>query len=72
MNNKGRGILGRPEATTEEVREAMGEAIDAALREHKRAGVPAATWDHETNRVVLVPPEDIPVPEEAEAVKARG
>ena len=74
MNDDGRGILGNPEATTEEIREAMGVAIYAALREHKKAGVPAVTWDYETNRVVLVPPDEIVVPGdvEAEAVKSRG
>lgn len=60
----GKGILGRWDATNEEIRLALGEAIYAALREHKRAGVPAATI--RDGKVVLVPPEEIVIPDEYE------
>jgi hypothetical protein len=58
----GKGILGNWEATSEEIRQAMGEAIYIALREHKRLGIPAATMRN--GKVVLVPPEEIVIPEE--------
>jgi hypothetical protein len=60
----GRGILGKRDATPEEIRLAMGEAIYAALREHKRNGVPAATM--RDGKVIIVPPEEIVIPEEDE------
>jgi hypothetical protein len=64
MSHDGKGILGNREATGEEIRQAMGHAIYAALREHKRVGIPAATWRN--GRVVLVPPEAIVIPAEEE------
>jgi hypothetical protein len=39
-------------------RRAMGEAIQQALLEHKRAGNPVAVWRN--GQVVWIPPEDIP------------
>lgn len=65
MNEHGKGILANWDATDEEVAEAMVHAIDKALLAHKRAGVPIAIWDEEAKRVVLVPPEEIEVPEDA-------
>jgi hypothetical protein len=64
MDDKGKGILGNWDATSEEIRQAMGHAIYMALREHKRAGIPAVTWDREHQRVVVVPPEEIVLPPE--------
>jgi hypothetical protein len=64
LKQTGKGILGRWDATDEEIRLALGEAIYAAMREHKRAGVPAATM--RDGKVVLVPPEEIVIPEEYE------
>ena len=58
----GKGILGNPNATYEDIRLAMGEAIYLAMREHKRLGVPAATMID--GKVVLIPPEEIVIPEE--------
>jgi hypothetical protein len=58
----GKGILGKRDATAEEISQALGEAIYLAMREHKRLGVPAATMVD--GKVVLVPPEEIVIPEE--------
>lgn len=66
MNDHGKGILGRMDATGEEIADAMGFAFRQAAREHKRAGNPLPTWDWENNRVVMVPPEEIQVPDEEE------
>lgn len=71
MKDHGKGILGRRDATFEEIGEAMGYAFREALKEHKRAGVPACTWDWENHRVVIVPPEEIVIPDEKdEAIEA--
>jgi hypothetical protein len=48
----------------------MGEAIYAALREHKRAGVPVATM--RDGEVIVVPPDEIVIPEEYEAEDGTG
>ena len=37
--------------------EAIGDAVQAAIRDHKRAGNPIAEW--RGGRVVIVPPEEI-------------
>ncbi len=65
MSKNGEGILANRDATDEEIAEVMGYAIEDALRAHKRAGVPIAVWDWENNRVVIVPPEEIVVPDES-------
>ncbi len=74
MNPEGKGILARLDATDEEIARAWGHALSAAFREHKRAGIPVATWDDENHRVILIPAEDvvIPDPQEAEAVPSRA
>ena len=66
MSDDGKGILGDWDATGEEIRQAMGRAISAALGEHKRAGNSVAVWDSETERVAIVPPEEIVLPDEGE------
>jgi len=48
----------------EKAREAMGRGVREALRRHKQAGNPVATW--QDGAVVWVAPEDIPVDEEDE------
>ena len=58
----GKGILGDPDATDEEISLAMGEAIYLAMREHKRLGVPAVTMID--GKIVWVPAEEIVIPEE--------
>ena len=58
----GKGILGKRDATPEEIRLAIGEGIYAALREHKRQGVPAVTM--RDGKIVIVQPEDIVIPPE--------
>jgi hypothetical protein len=37
--------------------EAIGDAVQAAIRDHKRAGNPIAEW--RGGRVVIVPPEEV-------------
>ncbi|HMB08421.1 MAG TPA: hypothetical protein VKP69_32410 [Isosphaeraceae bacterium] len=64
MDNHGRGILGKRDATGEEIRQAMGYAIREAVRDHKRAGNPIAVRDWGKNGIVIVPPEEINVPDE--------
>jgi hypothetical protein len=64
VSDKGRGILGNPNATGEEIRHAMGVAIHRALREHKRAGNPVATWDWDRNEVRIIQPEDLEIPDD--------
>jgi hypothetical protein len=71
MDDQVRGILGNRDATAEEVAEAMGHAIREAVRDHKRAGNPIAVWDWEKNEVVIVPPEEIVIPDENEVVDAK-
>ncbi len=67
--------MGKRDATGEEIRQAMGFAIREAVRDHKRAGNPIAVWDWGKNEVVIVPPEEIVVPDEDdmrdEAVETR-
>jgi len=67
MSDEGKGILGDWDANGEEIRRAMGHAISAALGEHKRAGNSVAVWDWKNERVEIVPPEEIVVPDEAAA-----
>jgi hypothetical protein len=64
MEDHGRGILGKRDATAQEIAEAMGHAFREALIEQQRAGNPVPTWDWEKNEVVLVPPEEIAIPDE--------
>jgi hypothetical protein len=47
---------------TEAIRHAAGQSVRAALRRHKEAGVGAVIW--RDGKVVVVPPEEIQVPEE--------
>ena len=66
MNPDGRGILARLDATDEEIAEAWGHALSAAIRNHRHVGEPVATWDDEHHRVVLISPEDIAIHDQAE------
>jgi hypothetical protein len=47
-------------ATGAEIAAASRPGVIAALRAHKKAGVPAVIWDHVNQKTVLVPPEEIP------------
>ena len=64
MHLESRGILAKLDCTKEELSEAWSEAISIALRNHKRAGVPVATWDETNHRVLLVSPEELSIPSE--------
>jgi hypothetical protein len=66
MDNHGKGILRKRDATGQEIADAMGYAFREAAREYKRAGIPIATWDWEKNEVVIIPPDKIVVPDEVE------
>lgn len=46
-------------ADTDRVESALRNAVQAALRLHKRAGNPIAVW--RDGQVVWLPPEEIPV-----------
>jgi hypothetical protein len=63
MDNDGKGILGNPKATAEEIRQAWEFAALAAMQEHVKNGEPVVTWDWETNQVMLVPAEKFAAPE---------
>jgi len=45
------------ELLQDRILEAIGDAVQQAIRDHKRAGNPIAEW--RDGRVVLVPPEQI-------------
>jgi hypothetical protein len=63
MDHDGKGILGDPKATAEEIRQAWEYAALAAMQEHRKAAEPVVTWDWEANRVVLVSPDEFAEPE---------
>jgi len=64
MNGDGKGILGDWQATGEDIRQAWEKATIAAVEIHRRTGVPMACWDWENGRVVLIPADQVPVPDE--------
>jgi hypothetical protein len=64
MRNIRSGSVDLRDATAEEINEAMTRGAIDALREHKRAGNSVVVWDREKDCVVLVPPEEIIVPDE--------
>jgi hypothetical protein len=68
MDKDGKGILGDWEATGEQIRQAWEYAALKAMEEHRRTGVPVATWDWETSRVVIVSADEFPLPDEETAV----
>ena len=73
MNDgKLRGILGDREASDEQICRASALGVRDALREHKRLGNPIVTRDHEHERIVLVPPEEIELPDEPDDHEAQG
>lgn len=59
MSDNGRGILGDPEATGEQIRRAWEHAAVEAMKVHQRTGVPVTTWDWENNRIVQIPADEI-------------
>lgn len=59
--DQGRGILGRWEATGEELRDALEMAAHEALTEHKQASESVVVWDRENDRIVTLSPEEIEV-----------
>jgi hypothetical protein len=64
MSEKGKGVLGDPEVTGEQIRQAWEYAALEAMQEHRRTGVPVTTWDWETNRIVMVSADEFPMPDE--------
>ena len=62
-----KGILRDWDATGEQIADAMHLGIRNALRDHKRNGVPIATWDKVNRRVLVIPPDQIPVDDEPAA-----
>ena len=61
MANNGKGVLGEPEVTGEQIRQAWEHAALEAMEVHRRTGVPVTTWDWESNRIVIVPADEIPI-----------
>jgi hypothetical protein len=51
-------------ATTEEITEAMGRGVRAALLGHKLAGRSVVVWDREKDQTIILPPDQIIVPED--------
>ncbi len=47
-------------ATQKDVEAAFRIGVRAALRAHKKAGVPAIVWDRETGRTIRLPSDQIP------------
>jgi hypothetical protein len=47
-------------ASSRDLERAMRRGGLKALRLHKRAGNPVVVWDRETDRIVLLPPDEIP------------
>ncbi|MBX6312603.1 MAG: hypothetical protein IRY99_06740 [Isosphaeraceae bacterium] len=64
MTDNGKGILADWDADDEAIVDVMGHVISDALRGHKRTGIPIAVWDRDQNRAVIVPPEEIVVPDD--------
>lgn len=58
-----KGILANWESTGDEIRQAMDHAIADALRTHQQAGNSVVFWDREHDRIMIVPPEEIVVPD---------
>jgi len=58
MDDQGRGCLGDPAVTSEDIRRGWQTAVNEAVERHRIAGVPLAVWDYEKNEVVLVSAED--------------
>ena len=54
--------MARRFASDELLTEAVRKAVRAAVEDHKQAGNPVAGW--RDGKVVLVPPEEIVVPDE--------
>lgn len=63
-HDQNQSILTRWEATGEEIRDALEEAVHKTLVEHKRAGRPVVVWDRVNDRVVTLTPEQIDVSDE--------
>jgi predicted metal-dependent phosphotriesterase family hydrolase len=63
-NNGANEEIMRRFASDTVITEAVRRAVRAAILSHKRAGNPVATW--QDGAVVLIGPEDIPIPEEEE------
>jgi predicted ABC-type ATPase len=68
MDDRGRGILGNWDATSDEIAKAIGHAIREAVRDHRRAGNPIAVWDWDKNEVKIIPPEEIAIPDEVDVL----
>jgi hypothetical protein len=64
MDDHGKGILGHSDVTGEEIRQAWEFAASKAMEGHRRTGVPVTTWDWENQRVLLIPADQFPLPDE--------
>jgi hypothetical protein len=71
MSDNGRGILGNWDATGAEIRDALVQAVENAVREHKRAGRPVIVWDRDRDEIVSLAPDQIVVNDEPVASAKR-
>jgi hypothetical protein len=60
MTDNGKGVVGEPEVTGEQIRQAWEYAAVAAMDSHRDSGVPVTTWDWENQRIVVIPAQDLP------------
>jgi hypothetical protein len=71
MNRNGdRNGLDLRTASGQEVNEAMAHGVFDALKRHKEAGRSVVVW--EDGRIVHVPPDEIVIPDNAEAVNGQS
>lgn len=68
MEDDGRGILIRPDATPEEIRHALSQAVAHCLAEHQRAGRSVVQWDRTDDRIISVPAENLPQTESSHGI----
>ncbi len=54
-------------ATPEEINRTMARGVSQALQEHRCAGRSIVVWDREHDHAVIIPPEQIVLPDEDQA-----
>jgi hypothetical protein len=63
MTIEQRGTLDLRTATADQINQAMTLGTIEALRQHQEAGHSVVVWDREHDRIVIVPPDEITLPE---------
>lgn len=72
MTDNEKGILGRWDATGEQIRDVLQQAVNLALREHKQAGHSIVVWDRVEDRIVTLPADQIEIPDTDTTVSNAG